>query len=54
MDVPQEEVTIGVPAYRAPEDVALPNIIALPFIPQRPTWEWSEKEVAQTEVCAVS
>jgi sterol desaturase/sphingolipid hydroxylase (fatty acid hydroxylase superfamily) len=39
-DVPQEEITIGVPAYRRPEEVTLPRVLALPFGPQRPTWEW--------------
>jgi len=38
LDVPQEEVTIGVPAYRAPADAALPAILALPFVRQRPSW----------------
>ncbi|HEX2222577.1 MAG TPA: sterol desaturase family protein [Thermoanaerobaculia bacterium] len=39
LDVPQEEITIGVPAYRDPEEVTLPKIVALPFGEQRPTWE---------------
>src|SRR5437899_12404492 len=38
LDVPQEEITIGVPAYQAPEDVALARILALPLVPQRPSW----------------
>ena len=38
LDVPQAEVTIGVPGYRAPEDVTLPAILALPFERQRPSW----------------
>jgi sterol desaturase/sphingolipid hydroxylase (fatty acid hydroxylase superfamily) len=44
-DVPQKEITIGVPAYRAPEDVILPKILAMPFKSQRPTWRASETEV---------
>jgi hypothetical protein len=35
-DVPQEEITVGVPAYRRPEEVTLPRVLALPFGPQRP------------------
>jgi sterol desaturase/sphingolipid hydroxylase (fatty acid hydroxylase superfamily) len=38
LDVPQEEVTIGVPGYRGPEDVTLPAILVLPFERQRPSW----------------
>ncbi|HEX2227583.1 MAG TPA: sterol desaturase family protein [Candidatus Binatia bacterium] len=41
-DVPQEAITIGVPAYRAADDVTLPKVIAMPFRRQRPTWELPE------------
>ena len=37
-DVPQEAITIGVPAYRRPDDVTLPKTILLPFVRQRPSW----------------
>jgi sterol desaturase/sphingolipid hydroxylase (fatty acid hydroxylase superfamily) len=40
LDVPQETITIGVPAYRSPEDVTLDKLIVLPFITQRPTWRF--------------
>jgi len=40
LDVPQAEITIGVPAYPTPEDVTLPRILALPFAAQRPSWRW--------------
>ncbi|HYR96719.1 MAG TPA: sterol desaturase family protein [Candidatus Binatus sp.] len=40
LDVPQENITIGVPAYRAPEDVRLASLLRLPFVPQRPSWRW--------------
>jgi sterol desaturase/sphingolipid hydroxylase (fatty acid hydroxylase superfamily) len=36
LDVPQQAITIGVPAYPAPADVTLANSLALPFGPQRP------------------
>ncbi len=32
-------VTIGVPAYRRPEDLALTRLFELPFLEQRPSWE---------------
>ena len=38
LDVPQTEVTIGVPAYRDPEEVGLSEILKLPFGEERPTW----------------
>lgn len=38
LDVPQQEITIGVPAYRLPEEVLLKEILRLPFIEQRPVW----------------
>jgi sterol desaturase/sphingolipid hydroxylase (fatty acid hydroxylase superfamily) len=36
VDVPQQAITIGVPAYPAPEDVTLSSSLALPFGAQRP------------------
>jgi sterol desaturase/sphingolipid hydroxylase (fatty acid hydroxylase superfamily) len=38
LDVPQDEISIGVPAYRDPEAVTLPRLIEMPFINQPPTW----------------
>lgn len=38
LNVPQEEITIGVPAYRDPEDVGLEEIVKMPFEEQRPSW----------------
>jgi sterol desaturase/sphingolipid hydroxylase (fatty acid hydroxylase superfamily) len=38
LNVPQQSITIGVPAYLDPEDVILPKIIKLPFEEQRPSW----------------
>jgi sterol desaturase/sphingolipid hydroxylase (fatty acid hydroxylase superfamily) len=38
LDVPQDAITIGVPAYAAPDDVTLPRILLLPFVSQRPSW----------------
>ncbi len=39
LNVPHNEITIGVPAYREPEDVELLKILPLPFGEQRPTWQ---------------
>jgi sterol desaturase/sphingolipid hydroxylase (fatty acid hydroxylase superfamily) len=38
LNVPQREITIGVPAFTDPDDVTLPKMVALPFVPQRPHW----------------
>ena len=37
-DVPQEEITIGVPAYRSPKEVTLPEVLVMPFKEQRDSW----------------
>jgi sterol desaturase/sphingolipid hydroxylase (fatty acid hydroxylase superfamily) len=38
LNVPQDEIEIGVPAYRDPREVSLEEVIMLPFREQRPTW----------------
>jgi sterol desaturase/sphingolipid hydroxylase (fatty acid hydroxylase superfamily) len=38
LNVPQREITIGVPAFTDPDDVTLPKMVVLPFVPQRPHW----------------
>ena len=38
LNVPQDQITIGVPAYRELREVTLPKILALPFGNSRPTW----------------
>jgi len=42
LNVPQDEIDIGVPAYREPEEVALESILEMPFTRQRATWELHE------------
>jgi sterol desaturase/sphingolipid hydroxylase (fatty acid hydroxylase superfamily) len=37
--VPQEKITVGVPAYRDPEEVGLVEILKMPFGEERPTWQ---------------
>ena len=39
LDVSQDEVTIGVPAYRDWRDVTLGKLLAMPFRRARPSWE---------------
>jgi sterol desaturase/sphingolipid hydroxylase (fatty acid hydroxylase superfamily) len=39
LNIPQDEITLGVPAFRDPKEVTLPQVLALPFREQRPTWE---------------
>jgi sterol desaturase/sphingolipid hydroxylase (fatty acid hydroxylase superfamily) len=37
-DVPQEAITIGVPAWHDPGELTLPKILAMPFRAQREDW----------------
>ena len=39
LSVPQQEVTIGVPAYESETDVTLGRILAIPFRRQRDDWQ---------------
>jgi len=38
LDVPQDEITIGVPAYRNPKELTLPKVLKMPFAAQRYDW----------------
>lgn len=38
LNVPQEEITIGVPAYREAAEVELMKVLAMPFGEQRESW----------------
>lgn len=38
LDVPQDEIEIGVPAYRDAGEVTLPALLRMPFRPQRPSF----------------
>lgn len=38
LNVPQEAVTIGVPAYRDARELVLPRILGMPFREQRASW----------------
>jgi sterol desaturase/sphingolipid hydroxylase (fatty acid hydroxylase superfamily) len=39
VDVPQDEITIGVPAFRDPAELTLPRVVAMPFVDRRPVGE---------------
>lgn len=39
LNVPQDEIVIGVPAYREPEEVELIEVLGMPFVEQRPMWQ---------------
>jgi sterol desaturase/sphingolipid hydroxylase (fatty acid hydroxylase superfamily) len=39
LNVPQQALTMGVPAYREPRELTFWQLIALPFRRQRPTWQ---------------
>jgi sterol desaturase/sphingolipid hydroxylase (fatty acid hydroxylase superfamily) len=38
LNVPQDAITIGVPAYRDAEEVTLPRVLVMPFGQQRDSW----------------
>ena len=48
LNVPQDEVTIGVAGYRDPEELKLPDLVRMPFAPQRPSWELHESDLEAT------
>lgn len=39
-DVPQDRIVIGVPAYQKKQDVDLWSVLSLPFVDQRPSWNY--------------
>lgn len=39
LNVPQDEIVIGVPAYREPEEVELIEVLGMPFVEQCPVWQ---------------
>jgi len=44
LNVPQEEITIGVPAYRTPTEAGLLRMLKLPFVKQKPSWQLAESD----------
>jgi sterol desaturase/sphingolipid hydroxylase (fatty acid hydroxylase superfamily) len=49
LDVPDERIVIGVPAYRDPRDVTLGEILLLPFRRQRDDWNAGRKRSETVE-----
>ncbi len=39
LNVPQDEIVIGVPTYREPEEVGLVKVLEMPFTEQRHVWQ---------------
>lgn len=50
-NVPQDEVTVGIPALRDPADLTLPKSLALPFGELAP-WEWPDGTVPRRRPAA--
>src|SRR5712692_3357423 len=46
LDVPQTEITIGVPAYRHPAEVTIGKVLLLPFGRQRRDWHLSDEALS--------
>ncbi|HEY8133131.1 MAG TPA: sterol desaturase family protein [Thermoanaerobaculia bacterium] len=46
LDVPQEAIDIGVPAYRQPHEVTIGKILARPFLRQRADWLMPDGRIA--------
>lgn len=44
LNVPQDEITIGVPAYSEPTDVEFFKLVKLPFGKQKPDWKSTLKD----------
>ncbi len=49
MDVPRDEIIIGVPAYRESDEVVLRKILQMPFEEQRPAWQLPETNLNRIE-----
>jgi hypothetical protein len=51
LNVPQQAIIIGVPAYRQGQDVSLGKIIAMPFASQPPSWQLPERVNPDDRIC---
>ena len=38
LNVPQDEITIGVPGFQKPEELTIANLVQMPFTAERPSW----------------
>jgi sterol desaturase/sphingolipid hydroxylase (fatty acid hydroxylase superfamily) len=53
LNVPQGEITVGVPAFLEPKAVTLPRILAMPFGDQPPSWQFPDARVPQSHATEV-
>lgn len=51
LDVPQDRITIGLPAYRDPADLSTARLFLMPFRRQRPTWRSPSAEQSPDHPC---
>jgi hypothetical protein len=57
LNLPQQEVDIGIPAFRDVEELRLGEVLRMPFREQRPTWrldgyggpDWVSSNVADID-----
>jgi hypothetical protein len=42
LDIPQDQIEIGVASYRREEQVTLPRLVEMPFVKQPPWWLLTE------------
>jgi sterol desaturase/sphingolipid hydroxylase (fatty acid hydroxylase superfamily) len=49
LNVPQAEITIGVPAFRDPEEVTLPKVVVMPFVGRPRAWQLPSGEVPERQ-----
>lgn len=49
LNVPQDHVTIGVPAFRDPEELTLDNLMKMAFTEDRPSWHLPQGEQPQRQ-----
>lgn len=52
LNVPQAEITIGVPPYRDPKEVGLIRLFVLPFVGPRVVWPAEERSRARRRACS--
>lgn len=46
LNIPQQDIVIGVPGYLLPADNRLVHLITMPFIRQKPYWRWPSGKAA--------
>lgn len=54
LNVPQDQITTGIAAYRDPKEVRLTEMLTLPFRKQRPSWTLPNDGKPEREISSVS